>query len=506
MSTINDIISDIKFYQAGKTPREKRDAWFVANSPIKLSEVETPRIESWAFNVQMAESILVVDPKAKYKEVCEKLRWKKRRQEKLKEQEKNGAKACVVFVVNMFFYRDAKHVINDWLHAMQIVRRAENTFFSACRMSKCIATMRWVMNRWEYRFEEDSVTSWRENAHDDINIQERQRKLEERESRAKGKAEIMAKAMMEEQGSSGGDGGREPYFSIANMQKMERQDGPHHRFAAWMLANNREQFTIYDFDLSGRVNFRELKIAVRSYIDLLNPVAEEEEKLRDDYSYINKEMEETKRQNESRSESVRADFMKNIKSGRRWGTIVQKISERFGTKDMSKRYLEMQRDRGFTQLMMLCLKHPVLELLCKCVDSMVYSARMLKTIKQDTKRLEYQLPESLLKRGEDVGNMNKTDMRVARMLFNRSDEANSRSLDKPQVSHLMENMGVGVDEKELDDIFTEMDKNHNGRIDFLEFTEYIFTPIPRERRPTLQKLKSVMGGPRILQRALSALW
>ena len=41
-------------------------------------------------------------------------------------------------VLKLFKYREAKHVLDDWLEAMHKTRGAESGFFAACRLTKVL--------------------------------------------------------------------------------------------------------------------------------------------------------------------------------------------------------------------------------------------------------------------------------------------------------------------------------------------------------------------------------
>jgi hypothetical protein len=75
--------------------------------------------------------------------------------------------------------------------------------------------------------------------------------------------------------------------------------------------------------------------------------------------------------------------------------------------------------------------------------------------------------------------LTKDDMRVAHIVFNRWDTSNKKSLDKKQLGACMDSLKVYLDDDQLEALFMKMDIDSNGRIDFLEFTDHAFAPMPR---------------------------
>ena len=58
--------------------------------------------------------------------------------------------------------------------------------------------------------------------------------------------------------------------------------------------------------------------------------------------------------------------------------------------------------------------------------------------------------------------LNKSDMRVAKMLFNKADTNRNRSLTKEQLGTLMESLYLPMDPTALAELFDRIDDKHRG--------------------------------------------
>jgi len=158
------------------------------------------------------------------------------------------------------------------------------------------------------------------------------------------------------------------------------------------------------------------------------------------------------------------------------------------------------------------LQHPVLDDLCRCVKSLVYSVELLRDIKRQVNQEIHQRkhfkrmlssacldPES--SRAAEASSsrpapvkhiLNKSDMRVAKMLFNKADKDNTRTLSKKQLGLLLQDLYLPMEDAALTTLFAKLDEDNRGSIDFVEFCEFVYEyeAIPEEKRPTIAERRA----------------